>query len=75
MPRMDGQEAFAEMRNIRPDVAVILCSGYNEQDATQHFAGKGLAGFVQKPYSMVELRDKLMEILPESRKPGPNGDD
>jgi len=64
MPHMDGEQAFAELRNIRPDLAVILCSGYNEQDATQHFAGKGLAGFVQKPYSMIELRDKLIEILP-----------
>jgi len=55
------------MRRIRSDVAVILCSGYNEQDATQHFAGKGLAGFVQKPYSMSALREKLIEILPDNQ--------
>ena len=67
MPHMDGQQAFEEMRRIRSDVAVILCSGYNEQDATQHFAGKGLAGFVQKPYSMSALREKLIEILPDNQ--------
>jgi len=50
MPRMGGAEAFSEMRRIKPDVRVILTSGYNEQSATQRFAGKGLAGFVQKPY-------------------------
>jgi two-component system cell cycle sensor histidine kinase/response regulator CckA len=61
---MDGVQAFRELRRIRPDVSVILCSGYNEQDATQHFAGKGLAGFVQKPYNMAALRDILMEVLP-----------
>ncbi|MCP4375595.1 MAG: response regulator [bacterium] len=64
MPHMDGEEAFRELRRIKPDVAVILCSGYNEQDATQRFAGKGLAGFLQKPYSMAELRAKLMQVFP-----------
>ena len=64
MPRMDGEQAFGELRRIRPDVTVILCSGYNEQDATRRFAGKGLAGFVQKPYGMEELREKLMDVLP-----------
>jgi CheY-like chemotaxis protein len=65
MPHMDGEEAFRELRRICPDVSVILCSGYNEQDATQRFAGKGLTGFVQKPYDMAELKKKLIEILPD----------
>ncbi|MBT3198686.1 MAG: response regulator [Phycisphaerales bacterium] len=64
MPHMDGEQAFRQLRRIQSDVAVILCSGYNKQDATQRFAGKGLAGFVQKPYSMATLQDKLMEVLP-----------
>ena len=64
MPRMDGEQAFQEIRRIRSDVTVILCSGYDEQDATQRFAGKGLAGFIQKPYNMTELRAKLMAVLP-----------
>ena len=34
---------------MRPGVRVILSSGYNEQDVTQRFVGKGLAGFIQKP--------------------------
>jgi two-component system, cell cycle sensor histidine kinase and response regulator CckA len=56
MPRMDGVTAFQEMRRLCPEVKVILCSGYNEQDATQRFAAKGLAGFIQKPYRLEELR-------------------
>ena len=63
MPRMDGEEAFREMRRLRPNVSVILCSGYNQQDVTRRFAGKGPAGFIRKPYDMVSLREKLMEIL------------
>ncbi|MFC1572559.1 PAS domain S-box protein [Candidatus Eisenbacteria bacterium] len=63
MPRMDGAEAFREIRRLRPGVRVILCSGYNEQDATQRFAGKGLAGFIQKPFDVAALRKKLMEVF------------
>ena len=63
MPHMDGEETFREMRRLRPDVTVILCSGYNELDATQRFAGKGLSGFIQKPFNMATLRDKLAEVL------------
>ncbi|MFC1508486.1 PAS domain S-box protein [Candidatus Omnitrophota bacterium] len=59
MPHMDGKEAFSEMKRIKPDVSVILSSGYNEQEATSYFAGKGLAGFIQKPYQL----DKLIAIL------------
>ncbi len=64
MPHMDGEETFREMRRLSPGVRVLLCSGYNEQDATQHFAGKGLAGFIQKPFNMVSLQAKLAEVLP-----------
>ena len=63
MPYMDGVEAFKAMRRLKEGVTVILCSGYNEQEATQRFGGKGLAGFIQKPYEMAVLREKLKEVL------------
>ena len=72
MPHMDGEEAFLAMRRLHPDVTVILCSGYNEQDATQRFTGKGLAGFIQKPYNMDALREKLREVLRDEHA-APNG--
>jgi PAS domain S-box-containing protein len=66
MPWMDGVAAFRELRRIRPEVKVILASGYNEQEATQRFAGQGLAGFIQKPYRLQDLRDKLAGALKSS---------
>ncbi|MCA9412777.1 MAG: PAS domain S-box protein [Candidatus Omnitrophica bacterium] len=63
MPQMDGEEAFREIRKIRNDARVILSSGYNEQDATSNFAGKGLSGFIQKPYRPIDLVKKVREIL------------
>jgi len=52
MPVMGGEQAFSELRRLRPDVRVILASGYNEQDATNRFAGAGLAGFIKKPFTI-----------------------
>ncbi len=63
MPGLDGHDCFREMRRVRKDVPVLLSSGYNEQDAVQRFAGKGLAGFLQKPYVLETLRAKVYGIL------------
>jgi len=65
MPTMDGVEAFGEMRKIDPHVKVLLTSGYNEQAVVQEFVGKGLAGFIQKPYQLSTLEQKLRQILEE----------
>ncbi len=63
MPRMNGEEAFREMRHHRNDMKAILSSGYNEQTATNHFTGKGLAGFIQKPYSYENLQAIVRKVL------------
>jgi PAS domain S-box-containing protein len=63
MPHLNGEQAFGEMRRINPEVPVVLASGYNEQDATSRFAGKGLAGFIQKPFRMKDLLEKLRQAL------------
>lgn len=65
MPNMNGEECFRELRRINENVRVILCSGFNEQEATQRFVGKGLAGFIQKPYRFGALSGKLRDILGE----------
>lgn len=63
MPRMDGSETFRVLQKIKPDVRVIMSSGYNEQEVTQQFVGQGLAGFVQKPYTLSALKPVLNAVL------------
>jgi PAS domain S-box-containing protein len=63
MPRMNGEEAFRELRRIRGDVRVVLSSGYDEQDVTRRFFGEGPTGFVQKPYSVDVLREVVQRAL------------
>jgi CheY-like chemotaxis protein len=65
MPVMNGEEAFSRLKAVKPDVKVILSSGYNEVEAVRRFTGKGLAGFIQKPYSSVALGEKISAVLNE----------
>ncbi|WP_020675656.1 PAS domain S-box protein [Geopsychrobacter electrodiphilus] len=59
MPHMDGEQCFRELKKLNPQIKVIMSSGYNEQEVTQKFIGKGLAGFIQKPYKLSTLREIL----------------
>ena len=63
MPHMDGEETFRELRLLNPKIRVVMSSGYTENDITARFAGKGLVGFVQKPYSPAELAEQLRAAL------------
>jgi CheY-like chemotaxis protein len=65
MPKMDGAKCFSQLRKINPGVQVILSSGYTELDATPDFIGKGLAGFIQKPYTPEALQEKMQEVFKE----------
>jgi PAS domain S-box-containing protein len=62
MPHMDGEQTFRELRRIRPDIPIIMSSGYNEQEVTQRFIGKGLAGFIQKPYKLTTFMDTIRNL-------------
>jgi len=66
MPHMDGEEAFRRLRQVRSDARILLMSGYNEQVAVSRFVGKGLAGFLQKPFKLEDLVAKVHEALQSS---------
>ena len=68
MPEMNGEETFRELRALDPEATVILTSGFNEQDAAHRFSGKGLAGFLQKPYHLAELKESV-ELALSKRRP------
>jgi len=65
MPHMDGAEAFGELRRLNPEVRVVLATGYSHDDVATRFAGKGLAGILQKPYTLAKLREALAGLLPK----------
>ena len=63
MPHMDGEETFRRIRHLKRNQKIVLMSGFTEEDASARFAGKGLAGFVQKPFVGGELIDRIREVL------------
>ena len=64
MPELDGAETFREIHRMRPDLPVVLMSGYSEQDAVAKFGAAGLAGFLQKPFQPDTLRTRLTALVP-----------
>jgi PAS domain S-box-containing protein len=55
MPVTGGSEAFRLIREIRPDVPIILMSGFNEDSAREDLGARARTGFIQKPYSVASL--------------------
>jgi len=67
MPGMSGEETLEQMKAICSDVPIILSSGFNQAQAVPRFEGKGLAGFLQKPYKAAELLDVVRRFAREAR--------
>ncbi len=63
MPHMDGQQALEEMERLRSDVRAILMSGYDEYTATRRCVGKGLAGFLHKPFHSEDVLTLIRKTL------------
>ncbi len=55
MADMSGSECFAEIRRIRPESKILLCTGYDRNHAVQELMNQGVVGFIQKPYDLDEL--------------------
>lgn len=63
MPGMGGDETFRRMREIDAETKVLLSSGYSREGRAQELIKAGCLGFLQKPYTLADLRAKLEEIL------------
>ena len=63
MPDIGGEEAFDEIRRIRPGARIMLISGYSEERAAWHFIDKGLDAFLHKPFEPSVLLEKIRRIV------------
>lgn len=62
MPRKGGHEAFLEMREIDPSVAVLICSGYGDNEEAQSMISLGARGLLAKPFRMSDLSMHLAKF-------------
>ena len=63
MPEMDGGDTYDTMKKINKDVKVILSSGYSIDGKAEEIMNRGCSGFIQKPFSMKRLSQKIDKIL------------
>jgi CheY-like chemotaxis protein len=63
MPGLSGEETLPELRRIRPEVKVLVSSGYSEVEVMKMFKGQQVCGFVQKPYSPVKIVEQISLLL------------
>ena len=63
MPGMGGREVFDALKQIQPDVKVLLSSGYSSTDQVAALIDKGCRGFIQKPYDTVKMSRIIRTIL------------
>ncbi len=67
MPGMDGGKAFDRIREIQPAMPVILSSGYSLNGQANDIMQRGCNGFIQKPFNISELSQKVRKILDEAK--------
>ncbi|MFT3830175.1 MAG: MASE1 domain-containing protein [Opitutaceae bacterium] len=62
MPRLGGLETFKRLRERRSDIPVVLMSGFEAEEALERFAGLGITGFLQKPFTIQALRAVVADV-------------
>jgi CheY-like chemotaxis protein len=68
MPGLSGKEVLEALRKIRPDLPVIVCSGYSEGEVFRQFSGLKMDGVLQKPFTNVALTSKIRSVLDAQKK-------
>ncbi len=63
MPKLSGKDTFIELKKIKPDVRVLISSGYKNDKRVLDTLALGAAGVINKPFSMIEITNKVREIL------------
>jgi signal transduction histidine kinase/CheY-like chemotaxis protein len=63
MPEMNGKDTYERLKRINPDVKVLLVSGYSLNKQIEELMEKGCNGFIQKPFDIVQLSQKIREVL------------
>lgn len=63
MPQMDGQQLFAELKKINPDIKAILSTGYSVESKVQDILADGILDCIRKPFTYDQLREKISAML------------
>jgi PAS domain S-box-containing protein len=68
MPEKSGGETYDVLRKVNPNVKALLSSGYSVNGNATEILSRGCNGFIQKPFNLVELSQKIRKILGENNQ-------
>ncbi len=63
MPVMNGYELLREIKQINPELPIIISSGFGDVDINSHITDGEVAGFLSKPYSFAQMRELLKSVM------------
>jgi signal transduction histidine kinase/CheY-like chemotaxis protein len=63
MPEKNGEECLQGLQALCPGVRVVIVSGHDERQVAERLAGRGVTGFLQKPFNLARLRETLQQAL------------
>lgn len=63
MPGMDGPSTFHKLREMMPDLKVLLCSGYVESEQVHELVEDGAVGFIRKPFDRKTLEREIRNLI------------
>jgi CheY-like chemotaxis protein len=66
MPDMSGGQVYDRLREMNRNIKVLLSSGYSIEGQATEILGRGCNGFIQKPFSLENLSEKVREVLEEN---------
>jgi CheY-like chemotaxis protein len=70
MPDMGGGEVFGQLKGMNPDIGVLLASGYSIEGQASEILEQGCDAFIQKPFNVKDLSQKIREVLDKRRAGG-----
>ncbi|WP_282706005.1 response regulator [Desulfatibacillum aliphaticivorans] len=67
MPKMTGDELARELISIRPDIPIILCTGFSERIDADKAAALGVKGLLMKPIISLEMAEMVRNVLDDTK--------
>ena len=68
MPGMNGFQTLRKLREIEPDLPILICTGYSDRKAAESLVTEGADGFVNKPYDIETLAKQIAKLRSETKR-------
>jgi len=63
MPKLDGRDLFFKIRELKPDIKILVTSGYSKPEVKKELLANRVDGFLPKPFNVKSVRERLKELL------------